>query len=406
LWRPPLEFTDLIALLLPVAAASGWIAARRRESKLKDAAGRSPLTQAYRRGINYLLDDKPEKAIETVDQILAQDSESQEMRIALGNHFRRRGDVERAIEIHSRLHQESAMSDGDRARADFELALDFMSAGLYDRAETLFLALESTPSHGKSALQQLLLLYQQQRDWHHAIECIVTLRRTMKPKHGETAAHFLCELADESMSLHRLKDARDYLSQALDDDPKSVRATLLKGKLEYSNGEYRQALDSFRSIESQNPIFLSVVLPLIGHCADRLGQERELMDYLDYLYETYHIVAAAIERASRLSKHQGYPAAVDYLMPILDESPDPQAVAHAIGLLAGDGLSHSGRLQRLAALLKDGLEGRQKFCCERCGFGTVELHWRCPSCRYWGAVRPTGPFSSLVFIDVDDGHHV
>jgi lipopolysaccharide assembly protein B len=387
---------------LPVAAASGWFAARRREEKLKDAAGRSPLTQAYRRGINYLLDEKTEKAIETVGEILAQDSESQEIQIALGNLFRRRGDVERAIEIHSRLRKEISNSDVDHARADFELALDFMSAGLYDRAEALLLTLESSPSHGKPALQQLLLLYQKQRDWQRAIECILVLRKTMKPKHGETASHFLCELAEEAMSLHRLKDARDYLARALEDDPKSVRATILKGRLEYSNGEYRQALDSFRHIETQNPVFLSVVLPLIGHCADRLGQERELLEYLDYLYSTYHIVAAAIERASRLARLSNYQAAVDYLMPILDESPDPQAVTHAIGLLAQEGFQSGSRLRKLYDLLKDGLDGRQKFCCERCGFGSLELYWRCPSCRYWGAVRPTGPFSSLIFIETDD----
>ncbi|HAZ41978.1 MAG TPA: hypothetical protein DCY52_06870, partial [Methylococcaceae bacterium] len=105
--------------------------------------------------MNYLLDEKTDKAIETVGEILAQDSESREIQMALGNHYRRRGDVERAIDIHSRLRKVTDVADVDRARADFELALDFMSAGLYDRAETLFLALKESPSHGKPALQQL-----------------------------------------------------------------------------------------------------------------------------------------------------------------------------------------------------------------------------------------------------------
>ncbi len=389
--------------MLPVAAASGWFAALKREKTIQENSGKTPLAQAYRKGLNYLLDDKTDKAIETVGLILAQDSDSQEIQIALGNLYRRRGDVERAIDIHSRLRKELPGGHDNHSRADFELALDFMSAGLYDRAETLFLSLEKSPSHGKPALQQLLLLYQQQKDWHRAIECIRTLRKTMKPKHGETAAHFLCELAEEAMTLHRLKDARDYLASALEDDPQSVRATVLKGRLEYSKGEYRQSLHTFKSIETQNPLFLSVVLPTIGLCAERLDQEREFLEYLDYLYVNYRIVAAAIERADRLARRSGPGAAIDYLMPILDEVPDPQAVTHAVGFLAQDNfLGSPSRLGRLYALLKEGLEGRQKFCCERCGFGSVELYWRCPSCRYWGAVRPTGPFSSLVFFDGEE----
>ena len=360
------------------------------------------MAQAYRRGLNYLLDEKTDQAIETVGEILAQDTESREIQMALGNHFRRRGDVERAIDIHSRLRKATDVLDSDRARADFELALDFMSAGLFDRAESLFIALKETPSHGKPSLQQLLLLYQQQKDWHRSIDCILELRQTMKPKHGETAAHFLCELAEEAMSLHRLKDARDLLNRALEDDPKSVRATLAKGRLEFSKGEYRQSLDSFRSIESQNPLFLSVVLPMIGLCAERLGQERELIEYLDYLYHTYRIVAAAIERADRLSRLEGGQAAIDYLLPILEETPEPQAVTHAIGFLVQDSFLGPSRLKRLFDLLKEGVAGGQKFCCERCGFGSAELYWRCPSCRYWGAIRPTGPFSSLIFIEAEE----
>lgn len=402
-WRFTLEFSDLIALLLPVAAASGWFAARKRDRKFQTDPGRLPLAQAYRRGLNYLLDDKTDKAIETVGQILAQDTDSHEIQIALGNLFRRRGDVERAIELHSRLRKELTESGLDHSRADFELALDFMSAGLYDRAESLFLSLEKSPTQSRAALLQLLLLYQQQKDWHRAIQCLRELRKTMKPKHGETVAHFLCELAEEAMNLHRLKDARDYLTSALEDDPQSVRATLLRGRLEYSKGEYRQALLTFRSIESQSPLFLSVVLPMIGLCAERLDQEKELMDYLDYLYKTYHIVAAAIERADRLAKRQGSTAALDYLMPILNETPDPQAITHAVGLLSNDSfLGASSKLAKLHDLLKEGLEGRQKFCCERCGFGTIELYWRCPSCRHWGAIRPTGPFSSLVFFEIEE----
>ena len=390
-----MQVQALIALLLPLAAASGWYTARRHYQRkfLEDHV--HPLTQAYRRGLNYLLDDKTDKAIAAVGQILEQDDESLEVQIAFGNLFRRRGEVERAIEIHTRLRATVGLTESQRARADFELALDYLRAGLYDRSESLFLSLVDTKTHGKPALQQLLLIYQQQKEWQKAIDCIIPLRRVMKPKHGETAAHFYCELAEEAMNFHRLKDARDYLAQALKDDAHSVRATIAKGRLELGNGEYRQAFESFQSLEGQNPIYLSVVLPHIRLCSERLGLERDLMDYLDSLYQSYGLVSAAVECAIRLRQRDGIAAAIDYLIPILEKTPDSLAISHALSMLSEDHHHGSQKMRRLSALLKDMMEGGQQFCCEHCGFGSSQIYWRCPSCQYWGSVRPTGPFSAL-----------
>lgn len=387
--------------MLPIAAASGWYVARRQESLRKDNP-QNPLTTAYRRGIRYLLEEKTDKALETVGKILAQDSDAREIQLTLGNLYRRRGEVERAIEMHSGLRKQPGLSEEQMARADLELGIDFMKAGLFDRAESLFLGLKGSSAFDREAQQHLLLLYQQQKDWHKALDCVLTLRRFQKPRHGETAAHFLCELADEAMQLHRLKDARDLLGEALLDDPRSVRATILKGRLEYANGEYRQAFDTLKSIELQNPAFMAVVITMIGQCAGRLGIEDQFESYLDDLYQRYRIISAAIERADRLYLQRGGLEAADYLLPILVETPDPLALNHAIGFLARDSMSGTQRLRQLQSLLEGAMSGSQKFCCERCGFGSVDLYWRCPSCRHWGAIRPTGPFSSLIFVEAQD----
>ena len=143
-----MQVQALIALLLPLAAASGWYTARKHYQKKFLEEHVHPLTQAYRRGLNYLLDDKTDKAIAAVGQILEQDDESLEVQIAFGNLFRRRGDVERAIEIHTRLRATVGLTESQRARADFELALDYLRAGLYDRSESLLLSLVETKTHG------------------------------------------------------------------------------------------------------------------------------------------------------------------------------------------------------------------------------------------------------------------
>lgn len=386
---------ELTALLLPVAAASGWYAARRHYLHQYRTNFSHPLTQAYRRGLNYLLDEKTDKAIAALAEILEQDAERMETHITLGNLFRRRGEVEKAIEIHAKLLQEPGLTPIQRARASHELGIDYMRSGLLDRAESIFTELARSGSHGKVALQRLLQIYQQQRDWPRAIACVTDLRRQSKPRFGETVAHFLCELAEEAMAEHRLKDARDYLSRALEDDPGSVRASIAKGRLELGNGEHLKALQTLKDIERQDPAYLSVVLPLISLCADRLGQGRELLDYYGQLYADYGIVSAAVARAERLQHVEGIMAAVDYLLPILEAHPEPLAVARALALLAADSQHGSGKLRRLSALLNDIMADTQQFQCEQCGFDASELYWRCPSCQYWGSIRPVGPFAAL-----------
>lgn len=392
---------NLIAMLLPIAAASGWLAARKHYTRkyLTDFA--HPLTKAYRRGLNYLLDEKTDKAIAAVASIIEQESEPLETHIALGNLFRRQGEVDKAIEIHKRLTQEPGLAGPQKLKASYELGVDYTRAGLLDRAEGIFLGLSETKTHNRAALQQLLMIYQQQKDWHKAIDCIVRLRPAVKPQNGETVAHFLCELAEEARTLHRLKDARDYLTQALQDDPASVRASISKGRLELGNGEFRQALATFKSIERQNPVYLSVVLPLIRLCWDRQGYESELLEYLDHLYNDFGIVSAAVERAERLQLTQGLAEAVEYLLPILEKTPDVLAITRALALISSDDRLHNDNLRRLSDLLCNVMNTNEQFLCEKCGFSTSELYWRCPSCQYWGAITPTGTFSSLPVPDQD-----
>lgn len=395
-----MTFEALIALLLPLAAASGWFSAKRHFSQ-KHQDQMAPLTRAYRQGLNYLLDEKTDKAIAAVDQVLQHDKETFETQIVLGNLFRRRGEVERAIDIHTRLQNADGLNAPERARAAFELGLDFMRAGLFDRAESLFLSLKDTASHGIAAMQQLLQIYQQQRDWTKAIDIILPLRKVVKPRHGETAAHFFCELAEASMAHHRAKDARDFLAEALKDDPGCVRATITRGRLEIANGEYRQALETFRVLEGQDPLYLPVVLPLIQQCSDKLGLERELIDYLDRLYQDYGMVSAAVERAERLKDRQGSQSAVEYLLPILEKTPDALAISRALKLVADGTGSVSSKIRKLCQLLIDNAGDRPLFVCEHCGFGTSELFWHCPSCKHWGSIRPTGPFSTLTLLEED-----
>jgi lipopolysaccharide biosynthesis regulator YciM len=381
---------DLIPLLLPLAAASGWYFARRYYTRRRPGDAAHSLTQAYRRGLNYLLDEKTDEAIAAVARILEQDSEPLDIHIALGNFFRRRGEVEKAIEIHRRLLQEQDLTGAQRAKANFELGMDYMRSGLFDRAETIFLALTETGTHGTAALRQLLQIYQQQKDWKTAIDCIVKLRGLVKPKHGETAAHFYCELAEEAKNQHRLKDARDYLAKALKDDPGCVRASLAKGRLELGNGEYRQAMETLKSIESQNPLYLPVALPLIRQCAERQMNKAELGDYLDHLYENFGIGSATVERAEQIRGGQGVKAALDYLLTVLEKTSDAQVLIQTLILVAEHADLGAENFRKLRNQILGLLESQPPYQCRHCGYAFTELYWRCPSCQHWDSIIPKG----------------
>lgn len=379
---------EAVLALLPVAAASGWMAARKHYTRkyLTDYA--RPLTRAYRLGLNYLLDEKTEKAIATVSQILEQDYEPLETHIALGNLFRRRGEVDRAIEIHEKLLHEPSLSEAHKERCRYELGMDYMSAGLHDRAESILQSLGRSKSYGRLALQQLLVLYQQERDWRNAIDCVKRLEGVAKPLRGESVAHFLCEMAEDAMSLHRLKDARDLLGQALREDPACVRASIAKAKLEQGNGEYLQAVETLMRIEAQNPRYLPVVLPMLQACWQRQGNEQDLFEYLGHLYRDLDVVAAAVAAALLLRESRGVSAALDYLLPVMESHPDASAIGKALEWLGEDRNPGADRLKRLADVMKEYLSGQSVYHCEECGFHGSELHWRCPSCQSWDSMIP------------------
>lgn len=383
-----MELQELIALLLPVAAASGWMGARQYYLRKSYQHPHAPLTEAYRKGLNYLLDERPEKALAAVETIIEQDQDPFATQVALGNLFRRRGEVEKAIELHEKLMMRPDLTPKHHARASFELGMDYLGAGLFDRAEHFFKSLVNDKYHRGSALQQLLVIYVSEREWQNAIHCVDQLTEIAKPRHGESRSQFLCELAEEAMLRHRLKDARDFLNQALIDDPLCVRASMVKGRLELANGEYHQAVLSFKQIEHQNPVYLPVVFQPLKVCWEKLGIDQEATDYLDHLYQTYGLVAAAVEVAERILRTKGTAAAIDYLLPVLEERPEPLTVSCALELLTEGRAIVSDRIEKLGSILTSLIASTTHFHCVECGFSGHELHWCCPSCRHWSSIVP------------------
>jgi lipopolysaccharide biosynthesis regulator YciM len=381
---------DLLLLLLPLAAASGWYAASRHYNKKYLLLHTHNLRQAYCRGLNYLLSEKTDKAIDAFEALLVSDCETIDTHIALGNLYRRRGELEKAIEVHERLLDFPELSQEQRANAQFELGLDYLRAGLFDRAETIFQNLCGHETYRKGALQQLLQIYQHEKDWLLAAQCVGQLRRIGKAPRGETAAQFLCEIAEEALMGNRDEEAQERLEEALREDPKCVRASLLKARLLMREGDFNGALSCLKQVEAQNTAYLPEILGPVSVCYERMDKPAsELIGYLGYLHETYGFEASGLLLAERLHSEYGPARASQYLQRMLDAQPSAKALRMLTGLLLeeGDGAQRDA-LARIDRALDRLSSTRPRYACSQCGFSGFELHWRCPSCRHWESTRP------------------
>ncbi|MCK7576992.1 MAG: tetratricopeptide repeat protein [Chromatiales bacterium] len=294
-----------VLLSLPVAAASGWYAAIRYYKKKYLTNRPQDLRQVYVRGLNYLLSEKTDQAIDTFAHLLVSDIETIETHIALGNLFRRRGEIERAIEIHEKLIDQDDLECGTAASAHFELGRDYLHAGLFDRAEGILSNLTDHPSYRKAALQQLLLIYQQEKEWQKAMECARELKSMGKVLRGETAAQFLCEMAEEALQQGLAGDGITYLQRALREDPRCIRATLLTARIQMRSGRFDQALRTLKKVESQDSAYIPEILEPLGVCHERLHlPAEELHAYLSHLYESFGCEDAAVYLAEHLETHK------------------------------------------------------------------------------------------------------
>ncbi len=243
-------------LVLPVFFALGWLAARvdiRQVVKESRA-----LPASYFKGLNFLLNEQPDKAIEAFLEVARLDPDTLELHYALGSLFRRRGELDRAIRIHQNLVDRSDLNQEQRLKALYELGQDFLKAGLLDRAETIFKRLETGP-HAMEALKHLREIYALEKDWDKSIETAARLETMGCHSQDSDTAHYHCEQALNAMLRKDHDTAAARLRRALELNRKAVRATILLGDLELKSGRPEAAIDIWRDVENQNSAYLPIV---------------------------------------------------------------------------------------------------------------------------------------------------
>ena len=378
---------ELLWLLLPIAAASGWLAARRSVGKPKPL--NQDKTPAYFRGLNYLLNEQPDKAIDVFVKMLEVDSDTVETHLALGNLFRRRGEVDRAIRIHQNLIARPTLERDQRAQALLELGQDYMRAGLFDRAESLFQELGDMKMYQEQALQNLRVIYQQEKDWTRCLEVARELEQLSGESLSVERSHYYCELAQEAIGHGDTALAAANLKKARASDSNCVRATLLQGELEIAAGDCRAAIRTLQQVEQQDSAYLSEALPGLQECFDRAGSRRELIDYLRQLSDRDSGIAPVLALVDLMRVEQGDQTALEFLSDYLQTNPDLVGLDRLIELnTAAEGAAHARTLSIIRELIGKMLQERPAYQCSQCGFGAKTLHWQCPGCKSWSSIKP------------------
>lgn len=376
------------AALLPVAAASGWYLSKRSGERRRHARV-SELSSSYFRGLNYLLNEQPDKAIEVFLQLAEFNRDTVETHLALGNLFRRRGEVDRAIRVHQHLIARPNLSDEEKTIALLELGEDYMRAGLLDRAETLFTDLVAMDAQAPSALRHLIGIYQHEKDWEKAIEHARRMEKITGESQGATIAQFYCELAETARGAKQFTDARKWIDQALQSQPESVRAQIVLGHLELQEGNVKAATVAFERVATLDVDFVPEILPQLLDCYARLGQMQRAEKFLLDNIDRSHGVAPVIALAKLFASTRGEPIAIEFLTRQLRQRPSVRGLMTLIvtDLHRSEGAARDNLLV-LQDLTRRLLEGQAAYRCTRCGFGAKSHHWQCPSCKTWGSVRP------------------
>ena len=378
----------IVVCLLPVAAFSGWFIGRRdaRNTRTESAAGMSP---DYFKGLNYLLNDRPDKAIEVFIKVLEVESETVETHLALGNLFRRRGEVDRAIRIHQNLVARPSLDVEQRSLALLELGMDYMRSGLLDRAESLFKELLDTKMFERQALRNLVDIFQQEQDWDAALEYIRRLENVTAEDMSHVRAHFLCEKSEVALRNGDEKTASKILATALKEDRKCVRASLMSADIAHNAGKYKVAIDALKKIEHQDIDFLPEAVSCLVGNYQKLDDLDGLAKYLERLSGLHAGITPVLVLAELAAERDQIDEAKRYIVSELKIRPTIRGIDRLIDYLLIDA---SGEAQENLELLKDTtarlIESTRSYKCGSCGFTGRSLHWQCPSCKSWNTVKP------------------
>ena len=379
----PTESTFLLAGLFLLLAAAGWAMGRFGERDEEDAP--PPLNIDYLKGLNFLLNEQTDQALEHFLKMVRVDDKTIETHFALGSLFRRRGEVDRAIRIHQNIIARPDLASEQKDQALYSLAKDYLAAGLLDRAENLFSRLAEGSRYQVQALDALCGIYEQEREWEKAIDAGQRLEVLGGKSLALQIAHYYCELAEASASSGDYASARQYVKNAQSGRPRTMRGALTRAHIARDMDDNKTALRLYHRIIDENTYLIAEALPEIVSIYTREGQVDELERALKALLDKNPDMTSLVAYTAIVNDIGGIPVidrcVEQYMLnePTLGEFVDLQKLSDDDGGAAFAKVRHA--LSKLAS-------ATPRYQCQECGFSSQRLLWQCPSCRDWETQRP------------------
>ena len=381
-----MEFQSWWLLGFPLFFGLGWLAARIDLKYLLTESRTLPAS--YFKGLNFLLNEQPDKAIEAFIEVARADQQTVELHFALGSLFRRRGEIERAIRMHQNLVNRIDLSHEQKTQALFELAQDFLKGGLLDRAEEIFADLRKS-HYQESALQSLLHIYVVEKDWFKAIGVAQELEKLSTESFQKEIANYYCELAAFERAHSRPEKANEFLEQALNANRKCVRANLVLGEWAAREGDHAQAVEIWKRIEGQNPAYLFLVADKLLESYRALGKTHEGLNLLRGFQERYPALDLLNAAFQASLETEGVETAYRLVRDDLRRNPSLLGLDKFLEAQEIDSPPEKrADLQLIKNLVQSYARRLANYQCETCGFKAKQFYWHCPACGGWETYPP------------------
>ncbi|MBT4162324.1 MAG: lipopolysaccharide assembly protein LapB [Gammaproteobacteria bacterium] len=374
------------------AIGIGWWLGRRERTKTSEIGDPN-----YYQGLNYLLNEEPDRAVSTFIDNLEVNDDTLETHLALGGLLRRRGELEKAVFVHENILSQAQLSRSDMHGVQLELARDYLLAGLLDRAEELCVKLGQEPDTGEAgsvrreSLKITLQIYEQEKEWLQAIEVAKLLVTGEEAEHYEKAiSHYHCELAEAQLEHNDLEGARESVREAIGHDVNNPRTSLVRGRLDVSEGHFDDAIAALTRIRDQDPVFVPESLETLEEVY-RLDErpQAELRQYLESCLELTPSISIVLTLAKSIRDEMGDEAVAKFIAAHLKKNPTIRGLTQLIDLHIDN---TRGIAKENLAILRSFAEAlvadKPAYRCQSCGFDGKRMRWHCPVCRDWASIKP------------------
>jgi len=371
--------------VFPLVIVIFWLLYRGRQKNRKQ---QSSLSSDYFKGLNYLLNDEHGKALDIFIKLVESNWDTIDTHFALGKIYRKNGEIDKAIKIHQGLIGRPSLPEKYRSKILLELGFDYLGAGWFDRAEGLFKEVLIVDPQSQAARENLIFIYQREKDWYRAIDIAIELHKKNSAEIAPMIAQYYCELAEAASTKGNIVQMVGNAEKALGYDGACTRASILLADQKRREGDDRAALKHYQLIESQDPESITLVLESMLACYTRLSALEEFYDYLSMLEQRHEKIFLQITIAEVLEQIKGKKSAIEYLSENLKEHPSLEGMRKLLSYGMVDfNIEHICDDLNIAVGMMQ--KERMHYRCRACGFNTNTHYWLCPGCNHWAQIKPS-----------------